>query len=141
MGVDVALLQSSFLKVIPQRQRFAQVFYETLFHDHPEVKPLFAATDMYTQQNKLFAVLSTTINNLQNPAMLRFTLHDLGKRHAGYNVKPEYYALVGDALLKAFAIVLGDAWTPQMESAWKEGYQAIAALMRETYQVAAQSVS
>jgi hemoglobin-like flavoprotein len=135
MSTNIALLQSSFLKVIPQKQRFARVFYDTLFHDHPEIKPLFAATDMHVQQSKLFSLLSMTINNLGNPAMLRFTLHELGKHHMRYKVKPEYFPLVGDALLKTFAVILDKDWTPALQEAWAEGYQVIANLMCESFRV------
>ncbi len=134
MEVNAQLLHNSFLKVIPQKQKFAAVFYETLFSAYPHVRPLFAYTDKLMQQNKLFSVLSTTINNLHNPDVLKTTLFELGKNHISYHVKPEHFALVGDALLKTFAVVLGDAWTPELKQAWAEGYEAISSLMQEAYQ-------
>ena len=135
MEINIQLLRSSFLKVLPQKQKFTAVFYETLFSAYPQVRPLFAHTDMRLQQNKLFSMLSMVINNLHNPTALQATLYELGKRHIGYNVKPEHYALVGDALLKAFAVVLGGAWTPELQQSWTAGYSAIASLMQEAYQL------
>lgn len=132
MSIDVALLQNSFLKVIPQQQTFTATFYDILFTEHPEVEPLFADTDMKTQQSKLFAALSTTINNLNNSTTLVSTLQELGKRHIGYKVRPEHYTLVKEALLKTFAIVLGDDWGEELRVAWSEGFDAIASLMQDT---------
>jgi hemoglobin-like flavoprotein len=135
MEINAQLLSSSFLKVIPQRQKFSMIFYETLFSAYPHVRPLFAHTDMRLQQNKLFSVLSATVNNLNNPDTLKATLYELGRHHMSYNVKPEHFALVGDALLKTFAVVLGDAWTPELKQAWADGYLAISNLMQEAYQL------
>lgn len=90
------------------------------------------------QEGKIFTLLSMAVNNLNNPEKLRSKLHELGRHHIGYRVKPEYYPLVGEVLLKALAIVLGEAWTPALQHAWAEGYQAIVNLMLESYPLAAQ---
>lgn len=78
------------------------------------------------------------VNNLNNPEKLRSKLHELGRHLFGYRVKPEYYPLVGEALFKALAIVIGEGWTPALQHAWAEGYQAIADLMLEGYPLTAE---
>jgi hypothetical protein len=50
--LPVELLESSFEKIKPRADEFAASFYENLFAAHPEVKPLFASTDMEKQQKK-----------------------------------------------------------------------------------------
>jgi hemoglobin-like flavoprotein len=45
MSLNVEFLEQSFEKVKPHANEFAASFYENLFKDHPEVKPLFAKTD------------------------------------------------------------------------------------------------
>ncbi|MGB8685716.1 MAG: flavohemoprotein, partial [Microcoleus sp.] len=53
MSLNVELLEQSFDKVKPRANEFAASFYENLFQAHPEVKPLFANTDMGNQEKKL----------------------------------------------------------------------------------------
>jgi hemoglobin-like flavoprotein len=138
MSINTALLQSSFLKIIPRQQTFTATFYDTLFTEHQELKALFAYTDMHIQQNKLFATLSATIIHLDNPAVLVSSLHELGRRHVDYYVKPEYYTFVKDALLKTFATVLGDDWNEELYDIWSEGFDAIASLMQDVSTISTQ---
>jgi hypothetical protein len=53
MSLNVELLEQSFEKIKPSADEFAASFYEKLFTAHPELKPLFATTDMAKQQKKL----------------------------------------------------------------------------------------
>jgi hemoglobin-like flavoprotein len=76
MSIDVALLQSSFLKVVPYQQTFTATFYGMLFTEHPELQALFAGMDMQMQQSKLFAGLSATIDNLNNSAIVVSSLQE-----------------------------------------------------------------
>jgi hemoglobin-like flavoprotein len=104
-------------------------FYQTLFVDYPEVKPLFASTHMEKQAKQLFKSLVLVVENLRNPDVLTNTLQGLGTRHIQYGVLPEHYPMVGSTLLKAFATCLGSAWTPQTEQEWGRAYAVVAELM------------
>ncbi|WP_421656688.1 globin domain-containing protein [Leptothermofonsia sp. ETS-13] len=44
---------------------------------------------------------------------------------------PEHYPLVGITLIKTFEFYLGKDWTPEVQQAWADAYDAIAALMLE----------
>lgn len=44
--MDVALLQQSFAEIEPQKEAFAEAFYQRLFALYPQTIPLFAVTDM-----------------------------------------------------------------------------------------------
>ena len=46
----------------------------------------------------------------------------LGRRHAGYGVRPEHYDTVGAALLWTLEQGLGDAFTDDVRAAWAEAY-------------------
>jgi hemoglobin-like flavoprotein len=37
--------------------------------------------------------------------------------------------MVGGSLLKTFAQILGTDWTPDVETAWQEAYEAVAQIM------------
>ncbi|NQE32933.1 globin domain-containing protein [Microcoleus asticus] len=129
MSLNVELLEQSFEKIKPRADEFAASFYEKLFTDHPELKPLFAKTDMEKQQKKLISALVLVVENLRSPEALGPVLNALGGRHIGYGVIPKYYGPVGEALLSAFEQSLQQDWTTEVKLAWTDAYKAITALM------------
>ncbi|MEG4228169.1 pentapeptide repeat-containing protein [Microcoleus sp. N9_B2] len=129
MSLNVELLEQSFEKVKPRADEFAASFYEKLFATHPELKPLFATTDMAKQQKKLINALVLVVENIRSPEALEPVLNALGGRHIGYGVIPKYYGPVGDALLSALEQSLQQDWTPDLKLAWTDAYRAITALM------------
>ncbi len=105
-------------------------FYSHLFWHNPGVRDLFPASaeDMERQRDRLFAALTHVVSRLDDEALGPY-LHDLGRDHRKFLVRPEHYAVVGASLLAALAATSGDAWTPQVEKAWTEAYQLIADAM------------
>ena len=55
----------------------------------------------------------------------------LGVRHAGYGVRAADYRTVGDALLAALAVVLGDSFDAPTREAWDIAYNLVAETMLE----------
>lgn len=131
MSLNVELLEQSFARVQPHITEFASSFYNNLFTDYPQLRPLFANTKMEDQEKKLVMSLVLVINNLRNLAYLTTILKDLGERHVRYGTMREHYPLVGAALLKTFESHLGSDWTPEVKQAWTDAYGAIANLMLE----------
>ncbi|ERN40588.1 hemoglobin-like flavoprotein [Rubidibacter lacunae KORDI 51-2] len=128
-GLQVQLLETSFEKVKPRAEEFASSFYENLFADYPDAKPLFANADLKAQSKKLLASLVFVVENLKKPDALTEALKGLGARHVEYGTLPEHYPLVGNTLLKTFAQYLGEGWTPETEKAWAEAYGVITEVM------------
>ena len=131
MALKTELLGNSFALLCDKQEEFTQYFYQTLFTDYPEVRPLFAHTDMAEQPKKLFKALTLTVNNLTKPDTLSSALKGMGTRHVKYGVFPAHYPMVGNTLIKSMAAMLPDEWTSEMEVAWAEAYAAITALMLE----------
>ncbi|NEO32593.1 MAG: flavohemoprotein [Symploca sp. SIO3C6] len=131
MSLAVEVLEQSFEKVKPQANEFATSFYENLLTDYPETKPLFANTDMESQKQKLLTSLVLVVENLRKPDVLENALKSLGAKHVDYQVIPEYYPYVGQALLKTFEHYLDSDWTPEVKQAWTDAYSAITSLMLE----------
>ncbi|MGK7903661.1 MAG: globin family protein [Hormoscilla sp.] len=129
MSLEVELLEQSFEKIKPRADEFATSFYDNLFTDNPEAKPLFANTDMAKQKKMLVAALVLVVDNLRKPDTLTKALKDLGARHAKYGTLSEHYPLVGGAILKTFESYLGSDWTPEVKQAWVDAYGAITDLM------------
>ncbi|MDY7015159.1 MAG: globin domain-containing protein, partial [Cyanobacteriota bacterium] len=127
--LPVELLEESFEKVKPRAEEFAASFYQNLFAAHPEVKPLFASTDMAQQEQKLLQALILVVENLRNPDVLGKVLQDLGARHVGYGTNPRHYGPVGEALLATFEQYLQEDWTEEIKQGWLTAYQGITAQM------------
>ena len=129
MSLNVEILEQSFEKIKPHANEFAASFYDNLFVVAPEVRPLFAKTDMVTQQKKLLNSLVLVVENLRNPDALSPVLNALGARHISYGAIPQYYEPVGEALLITFAQYLQEDFTPEVKQAWLDAFTAIANLM------------
>jgi len=128
--MDVTLLQQSFAEVGPQKEAFAEAFYQRLFVLYPQTIPLFAATDMKRQQSSLMATLEMVVSGVARGDNVVPGIEQLGRRHAMYGVKVEHYPMVGQALLETFEQFLRDKWTSQVEAAWSEAYAIITDHMR-----------
>jgi len=128
MSLNVELLESSFKMVAPKADDLANAFYDRLFREHPEVRPMFPES-MDEQKKHLVAALAMVVNNLRNPETLTQALNELGLRHIGYGVQREQYPVVGQTLLAALSEVAGSAWTPELEEAWSEAYEAIQSII------------
>jgi hemoglobin-like flavoprotein len=129
MSLNVELLQSSFEQVKPAAPQLTSRFYELIFTDYPDLKPLFAHTDMAEQRKKLLQSLVLVIDNLRAPEVLDRSLKGLGTRHVQYGVLPAHYPPIGQCLIKALQETAGTAWTPEVQQAWIEAYGAVTALM------------
>ena len=129
MSLQAEVLEQSFEKVKPQANEFVHSFYNHLFTDYPDSKPLFAHTNMAEQGNKLLQSLILVIENLRKPEALSVALRGLGARHVKYGALPEHYPLVGNTLLKTFEEYLGADWTPEVQQAWVDAYGAISEIM------------
>ena len=126
MGLNIELLQESFAALAPQGQRLADTFYGHLFHDYPQVKPMFENTSMAEQKNKLLATLKLAVDNLRRPDILVPALEQLGARHVDYGTLPDHYPAVGATLLKSLAEVAGELWSDELEQAWADVYGVVA---------------
>ncbi|GAB4211238.1 MAG: globin family protein [Synechococcales cyanobacterium] len=129
MALNVEQLTQSFDQVRDRGSQFSATFYDTLLSDYPQLQPLFQNTHMMNQGKKLFESLVLVVDNLHNGDVLTEALSGLGTRHVRYGVLPQHYPMVGSALLKTFGTLLGSQWTPDVQQAWIEAYQAVSQIM------------
>ena len=125
------LVQESWAKVVPISETAAELFYGKLFELDPNVKPLFANSDMKEQGKKLMLMIGTAVRGLDTLGELVPAVQALGKRHVDYGVTAEHYDTVGAALLDTLAKGLGDDFTPETEEAWTITYTTLASVMKE----------
>jgi len=125
------LVRDSFAKVAPIAPAAAAMFYDRLFQLDPSLRPLFKG-DMAEQGRKLMTMIGTAVANLHRLESIVPTVRDLGRRHAGYGVRPAHYQTVAGALLWTLEQGLGDAFTPATRDAWVECYTTLAATMQDS---------
>ena len=131
MNLDLEALETSFDLVAVRGDELMDVFYARLFAAAPEVKPLFAATDLRRQKTMLLGTLVLLRKSLRDLEAIVPKLRDLGARHVTYGARPEHYPLVGEVLLASMAEIAGPAWSPEYERAWTEAFAIVAGAMLE----------
>jgi hemoglobin-like flavoprotein len=135
---QVKLVQQSFAKVAPIADKAAEMFYARLFEIAPQVRSLFHG-DMAEQRRRLVATLAVVVNGLGDLPSVLPAASALARRHVGYGVRPEHYAVVGEALLWTLARGLGEQWTPETAAAWTAAYGTLSGYMiSEAYPQAAE---
>lgn len=118
------------------------VFYQKLFHHHPELLNIFnhANQRQGKQPTALAGAVYAAAANIDRLENILPVVKQIGEKHRALNVLPEHYPIVGETLLAAIQEVLGDAATPEIIDAWGKAYQVIAdafiSVEAEMYQAA-----
>ena len=127
---QIQLVQESWDHLGPVADQAAGMFYRRLFELDPELEALFTG-DMNKQGKMLMSTLSMAVGSLTDLDKLVPALQSLGVKHVSYNVKPEHYETVGEALLWTLEQGLGNRWSEQVKDAWAATYGLVATTMKE----------
>lgn len=131
MSLDVQVLRESFAVAKGISDQVADKFYEFLFSDYPEVRPMFKDTKMEGQKKALMKGLSYIVDHLEDGDRLSEYLRQMGKRHVDYGTAPAHYEAVGNTLIKTFAHFFENKWTEELQDEWIKAYGVITDLMLE----------
>ncbi|MBK8335930.1 MAG: hemin receptor [Sterolibacteriaceae bacterium] len=123
------IVQSTWPKILPNKDAAAQLFYARLFELDPSLRPMFLG-DIGLQGRKLMQVLDSVVNGLADFETIGAAVRDLGMRHVGYGVQDRHYDTVGAALLWAIERGVGAAFTAEVRDAWAAAYGMLASIMR-----------
>ena len=127
---QIELVQATWPELLPVADTAAKLFYNRLFTLDPSLKSLFKG-DMDAQGRKLMSMISFAVKGLHRVEALRPGLQALGQRHAGYGVRDEHYATVGEALLWTLRGGLGEAFSAEVEQAWASAYAVLSATIKQ----------
>jgi NAD(P)H-flavin reductase/hemoglobin-like flavoprotein len=114
----------------------ANYFYSRLFIENPGVREMFPPA-MDQQRERFFGALVRIVQSADRPDFLDNFLEQLGRDHRKFGAKPAHYEAVGRALIAALKRYSGEAWTPDIESAWVGAYSLAAQAMIEAARRAA----
>ena len=123
------LIRESWQAVEPIQDQAAELFYGRLFELEPPIARLFRRTDMDSQRKLLMQTLTVVVKSIDRLEQIVPAVEALGRRHAGYGVRPGHYATVGEALLWTLETGLGPAFTPDVREAWTAAYTTLATVM------------
>lgn len=123
------LIRTSWGHVVPIADVAATAFYDRLFALDPDLRDLFAHTDMARQKQLLVQTLAVVVKSIDRLEQVVPAVQALGRRHAGYGVRPADFATVGQALLDTLAFGLGDAFDVEHRAAWTAAYTTLADVM------------
>jgi hemoglobin-like flavoprotein len=125
-----ALVQHTFIKVVPIAEQAAALFYGRLFEIDPALRPLFKG-DLKEQGKKLMQMIGYCVGKLDTPEELLPAARALGMKHVSYGVTDKDYATVASALLWTLEKGLGAEFTPPVKEAWTAVYQELSTTMRQ----------
>jgi len=117
-ALNPRVIKESFALVEPAAERISAYFYARLFAENPLLRALFPPA-MDQQRDKLFQALTKIVWSLDSPDTLSAFLSQLGRDHRRFGVVAEHYDAMGKTLLVTLRKFAGDAWTSEMESAWR----------------------
>jgi nitric oxide dioxygenase len=123
------IVRTTFARLAVMPDVAGALFYERLFADHPDLRPLFKH-DMRIQGVKLMTMLAMVVYHLHEPGQVLPAIRDLGVRHVGYGVKPADYEALKEALLWTLGQALGEEFTPAARDAWTVCYDELAGAMK-----------
>jgi hemoglobin-like flavoprotein len=125
---QLELVRLSFAAAAPRADELTTTFYRRLFTTAPAARALFP-DDLADQRRKLALALSTIVEATARPDELVPYLERLGRRHVGYGAVAEHYPVVADTLRSTLAEVLGPAWSPSLDEAWRAALQLVSDVM------------
>ncbi len=117
-------VQATLDQLLRNEEQFAELFYEKVFQQAPQVRTLFQ-NNMLEQGRMLTHMLRGIINSLSRPEHLMLNLKSLGRQHVNYGVKHEHYLMIKEILLESIAEQLGEDYTDRSRQAWIEALDLI----------------
>jgi methyl-accepting chemotaxis protein len=127
---DAQLLRDSLALIAPVADQLIADFYDRLFAEYPQVRPMFPA-EMDLQRERLLKAVIALVTHYDTPEALMPALTTMGRNHVRYGAEMAHYSAVGQTLLGTLATYAGEAWTPELAGAWERAYTfAAGAMMR-----------
>ncbi|HCU48679.1 MAG TPA: flavohemoprotein [Micromonosporaceae bacterium] len=122
------LLKESWTLVEEQQEKVAGYFYARIFLKHPGIRDMFPMT-MDVQRARLLGALVTAVQTVDDPERFDEYLRALGRDHRKFQVVPEHYEVVGQALIETLRAFAREYWTHEFDQAWRDAYDVIARKM------------
>ncbi|KAF4445958.1 putative flavohemoglobin [Fusarium austroafricanum] len=124
--VDIVKSTAPILKV--HGQTITSLFYKNLIETYPDLRNIFNLSHQQdgAQSKALAGAVLAYASHIDNAGVLMPTIERIAQKHVSLKVTEDQYALVGEQLIKAIGLVLGDALTADIAEAWTAAYGQLA---------------
>ncbi len=125
---DVARIRRTWAKAAASGELVGRIFYSNLFKFAPEARAMFPDV-IDDQARKLLQTLNWIVDHLDDQDTLVPAAQNLAIRHVRYDVAPEHYPAVGEALIETLRQGLGEEFSEADEAAWLRVYALLSSVM------------
>ena len=125
---ELALVQASFDRLRNDLDTHSAAFYEALFRHAPELRSMFR-DDLAGQGMKFMTTLDAIIQKLDDEEDAIEQFVGLGATHRSLGVERAHFDVMEEALIDTLREALGDAFTAELEQAWRKAYEIVSANM------------
>lgn len=128
----IAVVKATVPALADHGLAITSAMYRRLF-EHAHIRALFNQSNQGqggTQVTALATAILAYARNIENLGALAPHVERIAQKHIGFNILPEHYPFVAEALLAAIAEVLGDAATQDVLAAWGEAYWFLADVLQ-----------
>ena len=125
---DIALIQSSWNRLVGKEEVCINRFYRFLFDAHPEYESLFRQ-GVESQRLKFITMLNVIVNGLEHLDALKTPLAELGRKHKHLNINLRDYDEVTKMLIDAIDEVSPKPLSDMERSAWTKGLALVSSIM------------
>ena len=125
---DLAILNRTFIGLIPFSELAPRLFHERLLVLEPELRAL-AVPGALSQSDIVAKVLALMIQALSQPDRGERLARYVGYRYRKLGLEPRHYYNVGEAMIWTFRQILAEGFGRQEEEAWRNGYAMLSGFM------------
>ena len=123
-------VQSSWNKALPAGDGEARALFESLLQADTSLGGLFQL-DPSTWSANLVQMVDVVVAGLTRRDRSTELVRRVGSRNTACPAIEDHYDLIGTALLRALARILGAAFTPRIEAAWTIVYAQLVVVMQK----------
>jgi hemoglobin-like flavoprotein len=122
------LIEESLVLLAERHGDPTQAVYRRLFAQHPELEALFVLDRTGQARGNMLTHVFETLIDIAGPRAYGFNMAQAERiNHEGLGVSAGVFLSFFAVVMETVRDLLGDAWTPEMETAWEEAIGEIAA--------------
>ncbi|XP_063168699.1 neuroglobin-like [Candoia aspera] len=120
-----------FIRLFETHPECKDVFF--LFRDVDDLQQLKMSKELRAHGLRVMSFIEKSVARLDQEDKLELLALELGKSHFQYKAPPNYYEYIGIQFIQAVQPILKEAWTPEVEKAWKGLFKYLVAVMRRGF--------
>lgn len=131
--ITIDIIKATVPVVKANADKITNTFYPLLFDQYPEVIPYFNQTHqaLGAQPKALANAVVAYASNIDQLGRLSDAVNKIVQKHCALGIQAAHYPMVGDCLLQAIKIVLGDIASDDIISAWGKAYGQLAKILMD----------